>query len=1030
MKKVSIVIITCVFLMQGCGASKNETIQTQVESKDKITPQLSPPQAKANYIGFESAPVRPIAMSENKQFIYVTNTSNNSLDVFKLNDNGKMVLIQSVTVGLEPVAVAVSGHMAWVVNHLSDSISVVDVSKRPYKVIRTLLVGDEPRDIVFAKNKAFITTAHRGQQRLNPQLKDVKGAGDAQLHNASIGRADIWVFDRNNLGQELGGKPLEIVSLFGDTMRSLAVSNDQSTVYGAVLHSGNQTTAVHEAVMCYGFEDDEYGAYPCQVLDNKSSPNGLPNGYLPGGRTAPGTNAYGEAQPWTSMIVKYDSASGQWRDSKGRNFSNGVRFTLPDNDVFAIDVDTHDRVASYRGVGTTLFNLAVNPINDELYVTNSNANNAVRFEGAGTYTGSTVQGDIARMHITVIDPFDAKVSPRHLNRHLNYQSLKGNAPLKQHSLSTPMQMAISSDGKTLYSAVMGSNKVAVLPTSQLSSDTFWDNQGAEFDPTQLSQYYIDVEGGPAGVLLDEQNNTLYVYTRFDNSVVSIDLSTYQQWQRVGLFSPEPEYFAKGRSLLYDANRSSSNGESSCASCHIFGDTDHLSWNLGNPDERNGLNPQPFPTQNLSELGCLLVGPEEASCQLLNIINGDGYERSFASMKGPMMTQTMRGMQHHGHMHWRGDRSTGYFGDDTEQTLDERTSFKNFIVAFERLLGLDIHLPSSVASKNKSNQVTTLENDMDHFADFMLGVALPPNPIRSLDNQLSQSATVGADFFHGQRRSDGAATDTSLNGDSADGVNCAGCHGVDPANGFYGSRGEIAHGGEIQILKVPQLRNLYTRVGMFGLPDREGFLPSHTSEHQGAQIRGFGFLHDGATDQLLNFLKGGVFDNGEKGCPTGADERHGCHFNAGKIGIPDESTRQGLVDYMMEFDNDLAPIVGQQISINARSSEHAIKRVMLFAERATTPFVSKLLGGQVTECDLIATGIIDGQQRGYLLVTTDRLVRSDSALEQKQSLQSLLALAQSDDNALTFTCTVPGKGWQAALDRNMNGFLNYDESRGK
>ena len=32
---------------------------------------------------------------------------------------------------------------------------------------------------------------------------------------------------------------------------------------------------------------------------------------------------------------------------------------------------------------------------------------------------------------------------------------------------------------------------------------------------------------------------------------------------------------------------------------------------------------------------------------------------------------------------------GYFGDDLEQTLDEKQSFKNFIVAFEGLLGMNI-----------------------------------------------------------------------------------------------------------------------------------------------------------------------------------------------------------------------------------------------------------------------------------------------------------------------------------------------------
>ncbi len=77
-------------------------------------------------------------------------------------------------VGLEPVAVAVqSRREVWVVNHLSDSVSVVDVtSPRNPWVDKTLLVGDEPRDIVFAgpqRSRAFVTTAHRGQN--NPATR-------------------------------------------------------------------------------------------------------------------------------------------------------------------------------------------------------------------------------------------------------------------------------------------------------------------------------------------------------------------------------------------------------------------------------------------------------------------------------------------------------------------------------------------------------------------------------------------------------------------------------------------------------------------------------------------------------------------------------------------------------------------------------------------------------------------------------------------------------------------------------------------
>ncbi|MGI9283206.1 MAG: hypothetical protein ACR2PX_26745 [Endozoicomonas sp.] len=77
----------------------------------------------------------------------------------------------------------------------------------------------------------------------------------------------------------------------------------------------------------------------------------------------------------------------------------------------------------------------------------------------------------------------------------------------------------------------------------------------------------------------------------------------------------------------------------------------------------------------------------------------------------------------------------------------------------------------------------------------------------------------------------------------DGKTCEGCHTLDPAKGFYGSDGKAAHGGEILVTKVPSFRNLYQKIGMFGLPDRQGFMISPTRAHQGDQIRGFGFLHD-------------------------------------------------------------------------------------------------------------------------------------------------------------------------------------------
>ena len=108
------------------------------------------------------------------------------------------------------------------VNHLSDSVSIVDVGTTPPRVTRTLLVGDEPRDIVFAGpggNRAFITAAHRGQNR--------RAATRSSPPRASP-RADVWVFDATNLDNgsptpTLGGVPITVLALFGDTPRALAV---------------------------------------------------------------------------------------------------------------------------------------------------------------------------------------------------------------------------------------------------------------------------------------------------------------------------------------------------------------------------------------------------------------------------------------------------------------------------------------------------------------------------------------------------------------------------------------------------------------------------------------------------------------------------------------------------------------------------------------------------------------------------------------------------------------------------------------
>ncbi len=264
-----------------------------------------------SFIAFDSGPVKPIALSKDGKQMYVTNISDNRLEIFDTSGDTP-ISKGSVSVGLEPVAVTVlNKNTVLVANHLSDSVSVVNVAGNP-SVIHTLLVGDEPRDIVITdpdgagplSPRIFITTAHRGQHRSSPSIADVPGAGDPQLTTPGIGRADVWVFDSGNLGTSntAGGKPLKIMSFFTDTPRALATSPDGRYVYVAGFLSQNQTAVVSTGVVCPGFSD----AGPCTTFDGWTAPDGQAEGFLPGGLPGPDSNVDGIKAPEVGLIVKWD----------------------------------------------------------------------------------------------------------------------------------------------------------------------------------------------------------------------------------------------------------------------------------------------------------------------------------------------------------------------------------------------------------------------------------------------------------------------------------------------------------------------------------------------------------------------------------------------------------------------------------------------------------------------------------------------------------------------------------------------------
>ncbi len=847
--------------------------------------------AAGEFVTFESGHVRPMALSKDGARLFVVNTPDARLEIFDVTGTAP-VLKESVPVGMEPVAVAVAPNgQVWVVNHLSDSISVVDVSAAPAKVVNTLLTADEPRDIVFAGPNdrwAFVTAAHRGQNApFDPGFNDPK-----------VGRADVWVFDANAPGNTVGGKPAAILNMFADTPRALARSADGTRVYAAAFNSGNKTTIIQGG--------------PTLRLE----------------KTGPTTDSKGKAAPPTGLIVR-KQPDGTWKDSgdpaRGvapKDWSANVRLNLPDNDVMVIDTTTAvpTRIRDLQGVGTTLFNMAVNPVNGKLYVSNQEARNDFRFEGPGT-RGTTVNGHFVDARITVVD--GNNVLPRNLNKHItSYDKPLGTAAEKAAAIATPMEMAVTPDGSTLYLASKGSNKLVRINTAQLESDSF--------TPSTANQLVLNA-GLPTGVVLDAARGRAYVTTRLDNGLSVVNLGNMSEAAHVKMSTPEPADVVTGRKFLYDATYTSSRGDSSCAGCHIFGDMDHLDWDLGNPDDEEVRNRNPYNTF--------------VPFLLRTTVN-------FHPMKGPQNTQSLRGMAGNGPLHWRGDRQ----GVSAGATLEER-SFKDFSVAFPGLLGRDAALT---------------DEEMTQFARFALKIAYPPNPVRNLDNSMTAKQQAGFNFY--------------MNNNADTLTTCNGCHALDPAKNQYGTDGTMSFEGPTiaENFKIPQLRNMYTKVGSF--TDNNPQAP-----FTGDQIRGFGYSNEASKGSISEFLNALVFLN------------------------VNQTNRDLLQEFVLAFPSNLDPIVGQQVTVTPANAAQAdvSARLNLLVSRAkvTSPR---------PECELIAKGALGGAQRGWVHSRTADTFVPDRSGEAPVTLANLLAQARTANAPLTFTCAPPGNGTRMGIDRNNDG----------
>ena len=494
----------------------------------------APSAAQGTFVNWESPHVHPLELTPDGTRLLAINTPDARLEVFDTT-GPRLVKLHDVPVGLDPVSVrARTNDEVWVVNHVSDSVSVISLSTA--NVIATFKTDDEPADVVFAGSpqRAFVSCSQSNT---------------------------VQVFDPANWG----ASPIT-VPITGEEPRAMAVSADGTKVYVAVFESGNSTTILGGGVISNTF-------FPRNVVSDFNGPylgqNPPPNS---GTVFDPPINPALPTPPKVGLIVRKNAAN-QWLDDNGRNWTNKVSgsdagssnrpigWDLADNDVAILDAANPTSVVYARRLMNLCMSLTVRPTTGEITVVGTEATNEVRFE-------PKVRGTFLRVLMARVAPVGPSTSGVFdLNPHLNYATSTVPQSERDKSVGDPRAVAWNAAGTRLWIAGMGSNNVIVA-----------DENGARVGiaPT------IDVAEGPTGIVLDEPRDRAYVLSKFASKLTTISIAGETVVDTLSMHDSSPAAIKSGRKPMYDTHATSGLGQISCASCHVDTRMDGLAWDLGDP----------------------------------------------------------------------------------------------------------------------------------------------------------------------------------------------------------------------------------------------------------------------------------------------------------------------------------------------------------------------------------------------------------------------------------------------------------------
>ncbi|MBM3977656.1 MAG: hypothetical protein FJ299_11785 [Planctomycetes bacterium] len=733
--------------------------------------------ATAPFLNFESSPVHPLALSPDGSRLVALNTSDARAEIFDVQPDGTLLRAGSVFTGLDPVSVCFDPNdpsRAFVANQVSDDVAVIDVATR---TVRALIpVGDEPSDLLVANGKLFVACA---RSAANPALVAPTGFVEHAVVIASAS-APYAIQAR--------------VAIAGHKPRALALGKigGAPRVFVVPQNSGNHTTTLEfAAAKTLGLADPTVAdAFDPPFQFNPSL-------------KAPGLAGFGGLPPFFPFPIN------GWTVPQVSRIVNDFEHPahvpqLADKDVFSIDPATNvlDPQAT-TGVGTTLFSVERNPSTGELWIAHTAAKNRTRFEPH--VKGAAVDNRIAIVTPggTVLQQVDL-APPLTSREYAQPGAIAFYAPTRPplggsggglvgsghgSGPSTTTGGATSGQGTSAPVQTRAPRPIAYVACVGAASVVALDAQSAELIDE------IDVGEVPVGLAVDSARAVLYVLSRGDHALRAFDIANDHAPLALGVsapiavgYDPEPQGVRVGRTHLYDARASTGHGNDnlSCATCHVSGHMDQLAWDLGDPEGGIGYYFADLMTGSQSQGGA--------------VVAAQTVEQTHP-MKGPMVTQTLRGLSdaNGAPLHWRGDRRF----------------FQMFQGAFVGLLG-----GSGVSNAG-----------MQEYANFVRSLTFPPNPYQPRDRQYLGNAQTGRTLF-GLTAGNPGKDYNPL----AAGLKCITCHKADFAGGtdFTGAQRTVNFDAETMFFNTPTLRGVY--------------------EKEFRSLTGFGTAHDGSGADIRDFFE--------------------------------------------------------------------------------------------------------------------------------------------------------------------------------